>query len=146
MESLASGAAMIDKLNDALYFQQHALNLRQQRQQVLATNIANAATPNYKARDFDFAQVLKQQVAGVERPQGFELRTTAPRHLHAEYRPAPLDSALEYRAVLQPAIDGNTVDMDVERAHFADNTMHYQASLSLLNTTLTGLRTAMQPE
>jgi flagellar basal-body rod protein FlgB len=139
--------AMIDKLNDALNFQQQALNLRQQRQQVLATNIANADTPDYKARDFDFANVLKKTMDGVERAQsGLELNTTSSAHLHAEYRPSPIDSAIQYREVLQPAIDGNTVDMDVERANFADNTMRYQANLSLLNASLRGLRNAMQPE
>jgi flagellar basal-body rod protein FlgB len=137
---------MIDKLNDALFFQQQALHLRQRRQEVLASNIANADTPNYKARDFDFAQVLRQQTQGVGQRGGLSLSRTAPAHLEGEYRPAQLDGALKYRTALQPSIDGNTVDMDRERAHFADNALRYQASLSLLNNSLQSLRNAMQPE
>src|SRR5690606_24353499 len=112
---------MIDKLNGAFLFQQQALNLRQQRQEILATNIANADTPNYKARDFDFARVLQKQVAGAARG-GLELHTTSAAHMNGQARSLVAPN-LQYRSALQPSIDGNTVDMDRERAHFADNAL-----------------------
>ena len=137
---------MIDKLNGAFMYQQAALGLRQQRQEVLATNIANADTPNYKARDFNFSQVLARQMGGGLQASGFALATTAPAHLNASSHSRSGAPALEYRDALQPSIDGNTVDMDRERAHFADNAMRMQASLSLMSTSLQGMRSAMQPE
>lgn len=136
---------MIDKLSQALHFQQEALNLRHQRQQVLAGNIANADTPNYKARDFDFSseltRVLKEGRSGSE----LALTTTSGRHIAATSvinGPA----SLKYRVPDQPSLDGNTVDMDRERAQFLDNSVRYQATLTMLNSRIQGLKSAMQPE
>jgi flagellar basal-body rod protein FlgB len=106
-------------------FRSTALNLRSRRQEVLAANIANADTPNYKARDLDFSAALKRAmgVTGGALP----MAKTADRHLDgAGAGGAAAGGQLKYRAAVQPSLDGNTVDADVERAHFADNAMHYQ--------------------
>jgi len=103
-----------------------ALELLSQRQKVLAANIANADTPGYQARDFDFAAALAQArgeapaALAVPRPQGA-----------AGNEPATV--ALQWRTPDQPSQDGNTVDLDRERAHFADNAMRYEATLRFIN-------------
>ncbi|NIE75425.1 flagellar basal body rod protein FlgB [Pantoea sp. Ap-967] len=137
---------MIDKLDNELRFQQDAMSLRAERQQVLATNIANADTPNYRARDFDFAAELASSL-GDGRPasRGMSLATTSDRHLQASSHASRV-SELLYRVPDQPSLDGNTVDMDRERAQFADNSVRYQASLTFLSNRLQSLKTAMQSE
>jgi len=136
---------MIDKLSDALRFQQEALNLRHQRQQVLAANIANADTPHYKARDFSFAAELSR-VTEQGRVGGLSLARTSDRHLSAAGAAASGIPNLQYRVPDQPSLDGNTVDMDRERAQFVDNSVRYQATVTMLNSRIQGLRSAMQPE
>jgi flagellar basal-body rod protein FlgB len=126
---LSIGVIVVSKLDNALAFQQQALSLRANRQQVLAANIANADTPNYKARDFDFSAALKDAVAG--RSSGdLPLKTTAGRHLQGGSENTM--ARLMYRKENQSSVDGNTVDMDIERAQFAENAVHYEASLSFL--------------
>lgn len=135
---------MLDKLDGALRFHQEALNLRAERQQVLANNIANADTPGFKARDFDFARELASAVQNG-RPGGssMNLATTSPRHLQGRLE-SPAVHELLYRVPDQPSLDGNTVDMDRERTAFADNAVRYQASLTFMNSRLQGLKSAMQ--
>lgn len=118
-----------------------ALDLRTQRHQVLASNIANADTPNYKARDFDFSAAMSQAVAGRTASDNLALARTAGRHLAgAAGVGAP---SLQYRSETQSAVDGNTVDMDVERAQMAENAMQYQILTQLISNKFSGLRTAM---
>ena len=107
-----------------------ALALLAQRQQVLAANIANADTPGFKARDFDFAQALAEARGGAG-----GLAASAGRSLQASGAPAQELSTvqLQWRHADQPALDGNTVDLDRERAHFADNSMRYEATLRFIN-------------
>ncbi|HZY18573.1 MAG TPA: flagellar basal body rod protein FlgB [Ramlibacter sp.] len=107
-----------------------ALDLLAQRQKVLAGNIANADTPGFKARDFDFAQALAQARGGSG-----GTATTNPRHLQASGAPAGAGASPEtlFRASDQPALDGNTVDLDRERAHFADNSLRYESTLRFIN-------------
>ncbi|MCG7591491.1 MULTISPECIES: flagellar basal body rod protein FlgB [unclassified Halomonas] len=142
---------MIDQLESAFNFHQQALGLRQQRHQVLAANIANADTPNYKARDIDFASELKKAVDGGQAQQqrgGLALARTSDRHLAGEgpvWRGAG-SADLLYRIPDQPSLDGNTVDMDRERTQFADNAVRYQAALTIMNRRIQGLKNAMQPE
>lgn len=138
---------MIDKLSEALRFQHEALNLRHQRQQVLAGNIANADTPNYKARDFDFARELARVMSdGRQSGAGLALNATSSRHIAGAAPPLNAATTLIYRIPEQPSLDGNTVDMERERVTFIDNAVRYQASLTLINGTLQGLKSAMQPE
>ncbi|WP_370184337.1 flagellar basal body rod protein FlgB [Alloalcanivorax sp.] len=137
---------MIDRLAAALQFDQEALNLRHQRQQVLANNIANADTPNFKARDFDFASELSRAMdSGRPAGGGLSLSTTAAGHIAGGSGSAPVGDLL-YRVPDQPSLDGNTVNMDVERTRFADNSVRYQAALTMLNGRIQGLKSAMQPE
>lgn len=146
METRPRGKQMIDKLAGALNFHQEALNLRHERQRVLASNIANADTPHFKARDVDFASELSSALqSGRAAAQGMSLRTTSERHIDANGASSPLRELL-YRMPAQPSLDGNTVDMDSERVAFAENAMRYQAALTLLNSRIQGLKSAMQPE
>lgn len=121
---------MIDGLTKTLDFNAAALLLRSERGRVLAGNLANADTPNFKARDFDFRQAL-ENATGLQRAATSPARTN-PGHLV----PNGLGSgapSLQYRTPPQTALDGNSVDMDLERAAFADNTVRYEASLRFLN-------------
>ena len=135
---------MINQLNDALGFQQRALSLRAYRQEVLASNIANADTPHYKARDLDFKASLQGALAGMGGRGGqVDLARTSPGHLGAGGS-APGGVRLLYRAESQSSVDGNTVDMDVERAAFAENALQYEASITFINGMLRTLQSAMQ--
>lgn len=115
---------MTQPMTSVLDRQGRVLELLAQRQQVLAGNIANADTPGYKAQDVDFASALKQ--ARV-------VQTAA----HSAHLPlaggADGKAAVVFRAAEQPSIDGNTVDLDRERANFADNAMRYEATLRFIN-------------
>lgn len=138
---------MIDQLESAFTFQQQALSLRKARHDVLAANIANADTPNYKARDIDFASELKK--AGESASQGgLSLARTSERHLPGQGQAwdGAQQSRLLYRIPDQPSLDGNTVDMDRERSAFADNAVNYRVGLSMINSRIQGLKKAMQPE
>ena len=118
-----------------------ALDLRSQRHQVLASNIANADTPNYKARDFDFSAAMQNALGGKVPGGALPMRLSAPGHLDGSGgRGSP---ALQYRTEHQSAVDGNTVDMDVERAQIADNALQYQILTQLISNKFQGLRSAM---
>ncbi|MGQ7248684.1 flagellar basal body rod protein FlgB [Halomonas sp. V046] len=136
---------MIDQLEASLAFHQQALSLRNERQKVLASNIANADTPGYKARDLDFAKALEsaQRQSGSD---GLALSRTSAHHLSGQGHASPAARELLYRVPDQPSLDGNTVDMDRERSAFADNTVRYQTALTLINSRIQGLKQAMQPE
>jgi flagellar basal-body rod protein FlgB len=137
---LALEKKMAGKLDDALGFYQNALRLRTQRQQLLASNIANADTPNYKARDLDFAKNLQAQ---LHRTGGAETLTrTHPAHLSVGGRSQQPQTLL--RAASQNSLDGNTVDLDVERAAFTENALHYEADLTLATDQIKGLLAALQ--
>lgn len=135
---------MLDKLDAALRFGQEALNLRAQRQEILAANIANADTPGYQARDIDFASQLHKVMAqGRVSGSGVALNLTSTRHIPAQNaQPPSLD--LLFRVPDQPALDGNTVDMDRERTHFADNSLKYQTDLTLMNGQIKGMMSVLQ--
>lgn len=136
---------MIGKLDEALNFQQTVLRLRAERQQVLASNIANADTPNYKARDVDFNSALKQALAGSGAPAAKELAKTSPAHINGTQAATTASGApLLYRTAAQGNVDGNTVDMDVERGQFADNALRYEASVTFVGGQLKQLLAAVQ--
>ena len=116
---------MIDRLDEFMRFQTEALKLRSTRQELLAGNVANADTPSYKAGDFDFGKALAAAT------------TTKPG------TPAAAPELL-YREPAQASLDGNTVEMDAERAKFADNTVRYEAALKFLNAQLKTMLTALQ--
>ncbi|MGO2502862.1 MAG: flagellar basal body rod protein FlgB [Cobetia marina] len=138
---------MFDRLDALMSFHQQALGLRAERQQVLASNIANADTPGYQARDFDFSSALaKATSARAGAPAALSLATPRAGHQAAQGAATLAGVELMYRVPTQPSLDGNTVDMDVERVSFADNSLHYEASLELLTGKIQGLRLAMQSE
>jgi flagellar basal-body rod protein FlgB len=112
-------------------FQQTALNLRAARQELIASNIANADTPNYKAKDIDFASALQSALSGSG--QKLQVAVTSPQHLAGATGDSVLGAPVMYRKPLQPSADGNTVDMDVERAQFADNALRYEASVRFVS-------------
>ena len=134
---------MIDKLDAALRFNREALNLRVQRQEVLAANIAHADTPNYKARDFDFSSRLAQALEQGRGSQSLNLVATSARHLGGEAVAAP-DPDLLFRVPVQSGIDGNTVEMDVERVKFADNALRYESGLTVISSKIKTLLSAVQ--
>lgn len=133
---------MINRLDEALRFQQTALNLRAGRQELLASNIANADTPNYKARDVNFASALQNALAGTA--AAVPVVQTSPMHLQGNAGQNILGAPVMYRKPVQPSADGNTVDMDVERAQFADNALRYEASVKFVSDELKEIQTAIQ--
>lgn len=125
---------MLDKLDNSLRFQQQALGLLNQRQEILASNIANADTPGYLARDIDFSAQLKKAVDKSQPAMApLTLTMTTQRHISAT-APAMHHGELLYRVPDQPSADGNTVDMDRERVNFVDNNIKYQSSLTMLGS------------
>jgi flagellar basal-body rod protein FlgB len=134
---------MIDKLGDALNFHGNALTLRARRQEALAANIANADTPGYQARDFDFSKALEAANAASGTNGGASLARSAPAHVATGTTGGPATPML-YRLPLQPSLDGNTVDMDTERMQFADNAVRYEAALRFLNGQIKTILSAIQ--
>ncbi len=116
-----------------------ALKVQSRRMEVLADNLANVDTPNYKARDIDFKTALA--TAGSVQ-SGVSLATTDARHLGSDPN-GPQSAMLKYRVPLAPSLDGNTVDAQLEQAAFAENTVRYQATLTFLSTRLKNLMTAI---
>lgn len=117
---------------------EQALQLRALRNELLSANIANADTPGYKARDIDFKDAFDTARAGVTK-----LRTSDARHLPA----GPGQNGLagtKYRIPMQPSVDGNTVEADIEQAQYAENTVRYRASLAFLSSQISGLRYAIK--
>lgn len=123
---------MIDRLSQDLSFFQQSIGLRAERQEVLSSNIANADTPNFKARDFDFASAMQGALDTRMRLPDTSLALTSPRHIPGQAQSQGTVD-LMYRQPYQASMDGNTVDMNGERVRFADNTLHYQSSMTVLN-------------
>ena len=122
-----------------------ALKIRSQRTEVLARNLANADTPGYQARDLDFKAALARATGSSEAPVA--LTTT-----HTNQIATPIDASgetnanLKYRVPLAPSLDGNTVDVQMEQANFAENSVRFQATLTFLNNRFRGLMTAITGE
>jgi flagellar basal-body rod protein FlgB len=122
--------AMINRLTDTLNFQTEALVLRSERQRLIASNIANADTPGYVAKDMDFASALRQATGQAATPG--QMNATAVGHLQPAAG-ARSEAGLRYATASQTNLDRNTVDMDRERASFADNSVKYEATLRFIN-------------
>lgn len=157
---------MSSKLDDFLRFNETALNLRSYRQQLLASNIANADTPHYKARDIDFASQLKNKMGMTDETESgskkLPLTTTSSAHIppleltltNAKHLHGPLDDSQKaankdadeplYRSPIQGSVDGNTVDMDVERNNFADNAIRYEMGVTSVNGQIKAMLNAIQ--
>ncbi len=119
-----------------------AMIMRSRRSSILASNIANADTPNYKARDVDFAAMFNQ----LDRRSGDTLRLVGTHSSHLQSGSATLDQELKYRNPLHASLDGNTVDSHVEQAKFSENALRYQTSFTFLNGRIQGIMTALRGE
>ena len=151
---------MLDKMTNQLNFHSNALVLRAERQRAIASNIANADTPGYVARDFKFGDALREATgigssgtgSGVTRlaTNGSHgtAGTTDPRHMPLPTVPttASIDrqGALGYTVQTQPSLDNNSVDLDRERANFVDNAVRYEATLRFLNGQAKTMLSAIQ--
>ena len=134
----------MNALDAAFRFNETALKVGAQRQQVIASNIANADTPQFKASELDFADALARATgAPGSRPA---MAATHAGHVgtHRDGGAVVWSTAdVTQRTPTQPSIDGNTVDLDSERASFADNTVRYEASFSFLNHQIKTLMSAI---
>ncbi len=115
-----------------------ALGLRNRRNEILASNIANAATPNYKARDVDFESELARSLSIGP------INTTNKQHIAVGSKNLP--GKVQYRQSLNPSMDGNTVELAVEQMEFAENSIRYQTTLNFINGKLSGLMSAIRGE
>jgi len=131
----------MQRLTQTLDFQSQALTLRAERQRLIASNIANADTPGYQAREMDFANALRQATGGAS--AGGALATTNPAH-DAGRIGLTDEPGLLYARHSQDAIDRNTVDLDRERASFADNSVKYEATLRFINGSVRSMLDAMK--
>ncbi len=125
---------MLDRLTSSLDFHGQALTLRAERQRLIASNIANADTPGYASRDMNFAQALRD-ATGAQTPRigtTGRLDTTRAGHI-AGPGGSPGQANLLYSTPSQTSLDNNSVDMDRERASFADNAVKYEATLRFIN-------------
>jgi len=134
---------MIQRLTGSLDFQTEALVLRSERQRLIASNIANADTPGYVARDFDFAQALRQATgsSGGATSLGGPISGDLLAEGFGRSRQSP---ALAYATPSQTNLDRNTVDMDRERAAFADNALKYESTLRFINGSVRTMLDAMK--
>lgn len=158
---------MLDRITGTLQFHGEALALRAQRQQVLASNIANADTPNYQARDFDFGQALAQAAARLGTVPGngslpsssglhatrVALAASASAGNRSDKGFLPIGGSASsthptmlWRTPHQPSLDRNTVDLDQERASFADNSLRYEATLRFINGNVRNVLSAIRGE
>jgi len=132
---------MINRLTDALNFQTEALSLRSERQRLLASNIANADTPGYQARDIDFARALKEATGQIATAGAMQV--TQAGHI-GPAAGARSDTQKLHSLAAQTNLDSNTVDMDRERANFADNAVKYEATLRFINSSVRTTLDAMK--
>lgn len=141
-DSFLTDAVMPIGLDKYLGVHAQALNLRSQRTELLAANLANADTPGYRARDIDFKSAMAQ-ASGSSRTPVVQLQTTSAGHIGPKLVNGAAAPELKYRTPLAPSLDGNTVDAQLEQAAFAENTVRYQATLSFLSAKFRGLLTAI---
>lgn len=131
---------MAISFDKALGIHETALGVRSQRAEILANNLANADTPGFKARDIDFQAMLAGQ---MQAKSGVPMRTTNERHIATA---TPATGELLYRNPIQPSIDGNTVDTQMEMAEFSKNALAFQATFQFLNSKFKGLTSAIRGE
>ncbi len=122
-------------IDTAFSAHEKALGVRSQRMELLSRNIANADTPNFKARDIDFRQALKDTQAST---------LQASHHSHITNTDEASRSSTKYRIPFNVAIDGNTVELPVEQAKFGQYAAEYQTTLSILENRISGIRKALR--
>lgn len=116
-----------------------ALQIRARRTELLAANLANADTPNFKARDIDFRAAMSQARAGQ-----MNLKTTQPGHISTTQADSIQGAPVQFRVPQQPSLDGNTVDAEKEKTAFAENAVKYQATMTFLSRKFSGLKGALK--
>ena len=129
---------MVDDIKQQLHVLSNALRVRNKKQEILASNIANAATPNYKARDVVFEVELARSLN--EGP----LKTSNSQHIAVASKNLP--GKVQYRQSINPSVDGNTVELAVEQMEFAENAIRYQTTLDFINSKVKGLIGAIRGE
>ncbi|MGQ3169598.1 MAG: flagellar basal body rod protein FlgB [Methylophilus sp.] len=143
---------MLKKLDAELNIHQTALRIRSQRQELLSSNIANADTPQYKARDIDFKAAMQsamQQAAGAN---PVEQRASLLNQTNSEHKSGDVDQVkghagdVLFRSLVQGSVDGNTVDMDLERNAYVDNSVRYEAGLTFVTDKVKEMMTAIKGE
>jgi len=125
-------------IGEYLQFHASALQLRSRRNDILASNIANAATPHFKARDLDFHSEIRR-VGGLGR-----LDTNNVKHFASASHAA--SNPVTYRQPITSSVDGNTVELNVEQMEFSENVVRYQTTLGFLNRRISGLLSAIKGE
>jgi flagellar basal-body rod protein FlgB len=130
---------MAISFNQSLGLFPAALKLRDQRNEVLASNLANADTPNFKAKDLDFQAILK----GVNKP---DLKMTVSDARHLGVTSSAQEAQMQYRIPNQPSLDGNTVESEQEQVRYAENALGYQFSLRMVGDRFEGLKAAIRGE
>ncbi len=129
---------MVDNIKQQLNLLSNALSVRNRKQEILASNIANAATPHYKARDVEFEVELARLLN--EGP----LKTSDSKHIGIASKSLP--GKVQYRQSVNPSVDGNTVELAVEQMEFAENAVRYQTTLDFINSKVRGLMSAIRGE
>ena len=150
---------MLDKMTNQLNFHGNALVLRGERQRAIASNIANADTPGYVARDFKFGDALREATGVTSSATGTpgaavtRLATSGSHGTAGTTDPLPTvnsstsidrQGALGYAVQTQPSLDNNSVDLDRERANFVDNAVRYEATLRFINGNAKTMLSAIQ--
>lgn len=132
---------MAGRLDDYLGLHSQALQLRSKRANLIASNLANSDTPNYKAKDIDFANMLAQETG-----KSMKMQTTHSGHLPLPGGANLNNLDLKYRVPNHASLDGNTVDTQVEQSKFSENALHYQTTTNLLNRKINGLIRTLRSE
>lgn len=138
----------MDRIDRYLGVHGQALPMQQERMSLLASNIANAATPGYKARDLDFQHLLSSGPGAPNAPAdisaGARLKATSAAHFstaaHAQ------NERVAYRVPVEPSLDGNTVELATEQLQFAETALRYRSTLSILSGRLSTLTSALKGE
>ena len=132
---------MLSELQQTFSLHENMLNIRSKRAEIIASNLVNADTPGYKAKDIDFKRVIDNMS-----DEGGMLTTTAAQHISDENDMSDGEEMLLYRIPNQASLDGNTVDTQIENAQFTENTMHYIASLRFLDGKIKSTLAAIKGE
>ncbi len=135
---------MFEQLTSRMDSLSNALQLRAHRQQVLASNIANADSPGYQARDFDFAAALTQANAGGQSASTVGVSHAGHLQGVGGHGGAAGQVRLAYTQQTQPSLDGNSVDLDQQRANFTDNAIRYESTLRFINGHVKTMLSAIQ--
>ncbi|MGI1677408.1 MAG: flagellar basal body rod protein FlgB [Cellvibrionaceae bacterium] len=139
---------MAISFDQALGFHEKALNVRAQRAEIIANNLANSDTPNFKARDINFREILQAESYKDSKNLGMQGNNT--NHLNMRGGSMNANSSMShelfFRTPTQPSIDGNTVDEHVEHAEFMENALAFQTSFTFLNSRFKGLMSAIKGE